>query len=150
MLLHWTPTVSICVKHELQWPSPSEYIKASMFNDDVIKWKHFSRYWSVVQGIHRSSVNSPNKGQWRGALLLSLIYAWIKGWVNNGEAGHLRRHRAHYDVILMRYLFPDQVQFSSTNDRPYTIADLGCREGGTSIPIIQGLIGEEFCLISWH
>ena len=26
---------------------------------------------------------------------------WINGWVNNGEAGDLRRHRAHYDVIVM-------------------------------------------------
>ena len=27
---------------------------------------------------------------------------WINGWVNNCEAGDLRRHRAHYDVIVMR------------------------------------------------
>ena len=33
--------------------------------------------------------------------LFSLICAWISGWVNNGEAGDLRRHRAHYDVIVM-------------------------------------------------
>ena len=26
---------------------------------------------------------------------------WINGWVNNHEAGDLRRHRAHYDVIIM-------------------------------------------------
>ena len=26
---------------------------------------------------------------------------WINGWVNNHEAGDLRRHRAHYDVIVM-------------------------------------------------
>ena len=26
----------------------------------------------------------------------------INGRVNNGEAGDLRRHRAHYDVIAMR------------------------------------------------
>ena len=45
--------------------------------------------------------NSPHKGQWRGALMLSLICAWINGWVNNCEAGDLRRHRAHYDVIVM-------------------------------------------------
>ena len=25
----------------------------------------------------------------------------INGWVNNREAGDLRRHRAHYDVIVM-------------------------------------------------
>ena len=47
-------------------------------------------------------VNSPHKGQWRGALMLSLICAWINGWVNNGEAGDLRRHRAHYDVTVMK------------------------------------------------
>ena len=29
------------------------------------------------------------------------ICAWIHGWVNNREAGDLRRHRAHYDVIVM-------------------------------------------------
>ena len=26
---------------------------------------------------------------------------WINGWVNNREAGDLRRHRAHYDIIVM-------------------------------------------------
>ena len=25
-------------------------------------------------------------------------FAWINGWVNNREAGDLRRHRVHYDV----------------------------------------------------
>ena len=54
---------------------------------DVIKWKHFPRYWPFVRGIHRSPVNSPHKGQWRGALMFSLICTWINGWVNNGEAG---------------------------------------------------------------
>ena len=48
-----------------------------------------------------SLVNSPHKGQWRGALMFALICARINGWVNNGGAGDLRRHRAHYDVILM-------------------------------------------------
>ena len=70
-------------------------------HDDVIKWKHFPRYWPFVRGIHRSPVNSPHKGQWRGALMFSLICDWINGWVNNREAGDLRRHRAHYDVIVM-------------------------------------------------
>ena len=32
-------------------------------HDDVIKWKHFPRYWPFVRGIHRSPVNSPHKGQ---------------------------------------------------------------------------------------
>ena len=72
-------------------------------HDDVIKWKHFPRYWPLVWGIHRSPVNSPLKGEWRGALMFSLICAWINGWANNGEAGDLRHHRAHYDVTVMDY-----------------------------------------------
>ena len=65
------------------------------------KCKHFPRYWPLVRGIHRSPVNSPHKGQWRGALMFSLICAWIKSWVNNREAGDLRRDRTHYDVTVM-------------------------------------------------
>ena len=42
-----------------------------------------------------------HKGQWRGALLFSLIHAWVNGWVNHREAGDSRRHRAHCDVIIM-------------------------------------------------
>ena len=66
---------------------------------NVIKWKHFPRYWLFVWGIHRSPVNSPHKGKWRGALMFSLICAWTNRWVNNREAGDLRHHRAHHDVI---------------------------------------------------
>ena len=48
-----------------------------------------------------SPVNFPHKGQWRGALMFSLICAWINAWVNNREAGDLRRYRAHCDVTVM-------------------------------------------------
>ena len=72
------------------------------WNEDVIKWKHFSLYWPFVRGIHRSPVNSPHKDQWRGALMFSLICLWINGWLNNREAGDLRRQHAHYDVTVMR------------------------------------------------
>ena len=70
-------------------------------HDDVIKWKHFPRNWPFVREIHRSPVNFPHKGQWRGALMFSLNYAWINDWVNNREAGDLRRQHGHYDVIVM-------------------------------------------------
>ena len=72
-------------------------------HDDIINWKYFPRYWSFVRGIHQSPVNSPHKGQWRGALMFSLICAWINGWVNNREAGDFSSHRAHYDVVVMNY-----------------------------------------------
>ena len=58
-------------------------------HDDVIKWKHFPRYWLIVWGIHRWPVNSPHKGQWRGALMFTLICAWTNCWVNNPYDGDL-------------------------------------------------------------
>ena len=70
-------------------------------HDDVIKWKHFPRYWPFVRGIHRLPVNSPHRGQWCGTLIFPLICAWINGWVNKGEAGDWRRHSTHYDVTAM-------------------------------------------------
>ena len=85
-------------------------------HDDVIKWKHFPRYWPFVRGIHRSPVNSPHKGQWHGALMFSLICVWIHGWVNNREAGDLRRYCAHYDVTVMfTWEFPAQMASNAEN-----------------------------------
>ena len=90
------------------WGTRSRYFRQGyaieshrILHDDVIKWKHFTRYWPFVRGIHQSPVKSPHKGQWRGALMFSLIYVWINGWVNNREAGDLRRYPAHYDVTVM-------------------------------------------------
>ena len=78
-------------------------------HDDVIKWRHFPRYWPFMQGIHQSPVNSSHKGQWRGALMFSLICAWLNAWVNQRDAGDLRCHRAHYDVILMLWKMNKEV-----------------------------------------
>ena len=77
------------------------YRNKRITHDDVIKWKHFPRNWPFVRKIHRSPVNFPHKGQWRGALMFSLIYVWINDWANNREAGDLRRYPVHYDVIVM-------------------------------------------------
>ena len=81
-------------------------------------WRHqmetFPRYWPFVRGIHRSPVNSPIKGQWCGALMFSLICAWINHYINNRDAGDLRRYRAHYDIIVM-------IHTSVTADRPTSL-----------------------------
>ena len=61
-------------------------------HDDVIKWNHFPCYWLFVWGMGDSL-----------ALMISLIYAWINNWVNSREAGDLRCHHGHYDVIVMSY-----------------------------------------------
>ena len=98
----------VAISNEIQW-TLTEY-----------KWQHSITiplqlmmtssngnmgFWPFVRGIHRSPVNSPRKNQWRGALIFSLIWPWINGWLNNGDAGGLRRHRAHYDVTVMIWDF---------------------------------------------
>ena len=68
-------------------------------------WRHqmetFSELLAICAGNSPAPANSPHIGQWRGALMFSLICVWINGWVNNREAGDLRRYRAHYDVTVM-------------------------------------------------
>ena len=93
----WYSLISL---ESLIGPSPIITTVAA-WHDDVIKWKHFPLYWPVVRGNHRSLMNSPHKGQWRGALMFSLFCVWINSWVNNRDAGDLRGYRAHYDVIVM-------------------------------------------------
>ena len=43
--------------------------------------------------------------------MFSLICAWINGRANNRHAGDLRRHRAHYDVIIMDVTLKDVANF---------------------------------------
>ena len=123
-LVKWTQI------HIVKWISITKHLGATMFikiefhtddkcncnrnklivdHQNISVWRpwwrhqveHFPHYWSFVGEIHRSTVNSPHIGQWRGALMFSLICVWINVWLNNREAGDLRRHRAHYDVTVM-------------------------------------------------
>ena len=70
--------VEVC-RLGIQWPTA----QLNSNYDDVIKWKLVPRYWLFVRGIHRSPVSSPHKGQWRGAVISSLIWARTNGWVNS-------------------------------------------------------------------
>ena len=63
----------------------------------------FRSHGPFVRWIHRSPVNSQHKSQWCGALMFSLICAWTNNWANDGDPGDLRRHHAHYGVIVMEY-----------------------------------------------
>ena len=72
-------------------------------------WRVSSEYWKCIHSalLANCAGNSPapgefpHKGQWRGAKMFSLICTQINSWVNNHEAGDLRSHRTHYDVIVM-------------------------------------------------
>ena len=76
-------------------------------HDDVIEWKHFPRYWPFVRGIHRSPVNSPVPVKFPTQRPVTRSFGVFfdlplnNGWVNNREAGDLRRYGAHYDVSVM-------------------------------------------------
>ena len=62
----------------------------------------FSVSLAFVRGIHRWPVNSPHKGQWHRAMMLSLICAWRNCWVNNRDASDLRCYGTHYDITVMK------------------------------------------------
>ena len=60
-----------------------------------------SRVTGPLCGKFTGPVNSPHKGQWRRALMVSLVCVWIKRWLNNRKAGDFRRHHARYEVIVI-------------------------------------------------
>ena len=105
--------VGTCSQLSWHWIS-CYWLRCGYLDDDVIKWNHFPRNCPFVRGILPVPVNSPHNGQWRGALMFSLICVWINDWVNYREAGDLRRHRGHYDVNIMEYhLVSEFIHFSS-------------------------------------
>ena len=93
----------------------NQYHKGNALNDVLWKlslWFAFQfmmtssngnifRVTGLLCGEFTGPVISPHKDQWRVALMFSLIWTSTNGWVNNREAGDLRRHRAHSDVIVM-------------------------------------------------
>ena len=96
----------------------------------------FSALLALSAGNSPVPVNSPHKGQWRGALMFSLICAWINDWVNNHEAGDLRHRRGHYDVIVMlaswredlgsRSMCLGHVQVITSHSKLLDVIDLPC------------------------
>ena len=100
--------VIVMLRGDLTWDSPILASQGAAPNawshDDIIKWKLFPHHWPFVRGIHRWPVKSPHtKARSFGVFL---IWAWMNAWVNNREAGDLRRHQAHYhsNVSLNIYL----------------------------------------------
>ena len=126
MGIHWWLAVSLHKGPVMQKTFPL---------NDINTWKHFPRYWPFVQGINLSPANSPHKGQWRGALIFSLICSWINGWVNNHEAGDMRRHCAHYDITVMMWGWADasdyKVRYILLNKILHMAWQLFCKNSNT-------------------
>ena len=92
------PTISVHLDRLTPKISESQYLNESWRRHQM---ETFSALLAICAGNSPVPVNSPHKGQWRGALMFSLICAWINDWVNKREAGDLRRRRGHYDVNVM-------------------------------------------------
>ena len=102
---------AIEILSERQWPVlPAESIRWLLMTSNrgikvhvMISSSNGNIFFALlarfVWGIHRSTVNSPQKGQWHGALTFS--WTWTKGWVYNRDAGDLRCHRTHDDVTVV-------------------------------------------------
>ena len=102
------------VHQEGQWWFCQSFVGILMW------WRHQMETFFRVTGslcaeIDQLPVNYPHKGQWRGALIFSLISAWTNGWVNKRDVGDLRRHRAHCDVTVMKII--DEIPSKSRNTR---------------------------------
>ena len=69
-------------------------------------WCHqmetFSALLVLCAGTSPFTCEFPHKDQWRGDLMFSSICNQTYGWVNNRDAGDLRRHRVHYDVTVLK------------------------------------------------
>ena len=93
-----------------------ENIHYDVSNEIAIWWRHQMETFSALLVI--CARNSPVTGEFpaqrpvtlsfdvffdlrRNTRLSKQLWDWINGWVNNREAGYLRRHRGHHDVIVM-------------------------------------------------
>ena len=90
--------------------SISDKFKNHFFAKTFELWQH--SWWRLQMATFSALLticagNSPVTGEFpaqrplRGSFGVSLICAWINSWINNREAGDLRRHRAHYDATVM-------------------------------------------------
>ena len=81
-------------------------LKITGDHDDVITLKHFPRYWPFVReftGHGEFPSQRPVTRSFDAVFDLRLN----KGWINNRKAIDWRRHRAHYDVIVMFFTIAD-------------------------------------------
>ena len=75
-------------------------------HDGVIRGKHFPRYWPLVRGIPRPPVDSPRKGQWRGALMFSFIRAWPNGWLETPPRSWWRHCSVYSKISCVKLCRP--------------------------------------------
>ena len=108
--MHLITLISLAQQHIHRSNPP--VISEIQRHDTVSCWCYRLSWWRQQIGKFSACLvlcdwnpplDSPHKGQWRGAVVFSLICAWTNGWKNSRDNGNLRRHRDHYDVIVMNW-----------------------------------------------
>ena len=84
----------------------TQYISWNIHTLDLVVL-HFPRNWPVVRGMASCAGNSPVTGELPAQKPVTRSFAVffdlrLNKRVNNREAGDLRRHRGHYDVIVIK------------------------------------------------
>ena len=103
MIISRQPTIWCRLWCDLQYIPMIIYMAHAMLS----WWRHQMETFSALLAL--CAGNSPVTGEFPSQrpvtqnfdVLLFLSAPWINGWVNNREAGDLRRHRTRYDVIMM-------------------------------------------------
>ena len=44
--------------------------------------------------------------------------------------------------LTYMYVIPDNVPFDARDDRPYVLADYGCQDGGSTMPLLRHVLGK--------
>ena len=92
--------------------------KSESNHDDVIKWKHFRVTGSLWEEFTGHRWIYPHEGQWHGALMFSLIYAWTNVWANHRDAGNLRPPCTHYGFNVGTKPYPSLFPVGLQTQRP--------------------------------
>ena len=117
-------------------------------------WRHqiktFSASLALCEGNPPVTDGFPSQRPVTWSLMFSLICIWTNGWENNRDAGDLRRHRAHCDVIAMLFLpvcfclfclCPRHIQIVTSETHPCEVL---YSTRATSIRKVFQLIGRKF------
>ena len=91
-------------------------------------WKRFPHYWSFAWWRHQMETfyalltpcaenQFPAQRPVTRSFGIFFICAWTNSWASNGDAGDLRLHRAHFDVIVMgRRITPERIAAMYSTD----------------------------------
>ena len=75
--------------------NPSSVFGRHRLHDDVMTWERLHHYWSILRGIHRSSVDSPHNEPVMQGFDDFIVVLWRSCWPNGHVVGDLRRYYAH-------------------------------------------------------